>query len=261
MFLTLFANEGYMTLHQSRNKLIGLLSGTDRERLAELSEYVQLKFKQTLFEPGKRVDYVYFVETGVVSLLIDLDGNSAIETGTVGNEGMVGVAALLGVDRAFNRAICQIPGSAFRFPAAVIAAEREQGTLWFKVLLRFVNFTDAMSAQSAACNRMHSVEARMSKWLLMTHDRVEEDDFPLTQEFIAQMLGVARPTVNIAGATLQRAGFIRYSRGRITVVDRAGLESASCECYARIRDEMRRAVGGNNNRRDPKTNAKIRRMR
>jgi CRP-like cAMP-binding protein len=100
-----------------------------------------------------------------------------------------------------------------------------------------------MTAQSAACNRLHDVEARMARWLLMTHDRVEGDEFALTQEFLAEMLGVARPTVNIAGATLQKAGFIRYARGRIAVLDRPGLESASCECYQRIREELEDTLG------------------
>jgi Mn-dependent DtxR family transcriptional regulator len=117
-----------------------------------------------------------------------------------------------------------------------------------------VSFVTAMVSQTAACNRMHTVDARMSRWLLMTHDRVGVDDFPLTQEFLAQMLGVARPTVNVAGATLQRAGFIRYTRGRITVLDRKGLESASCECYNRIREELEATVNG----RPPNSNRQAR---
>jgi hypothetical protein len=134
----------------------------------------------------------------------------------------------------------------------VIAEESERGTPWFRLLLRYAHFVNAMTAQHAACNRLHAVDARMSRWLLMTHDRVEADDFPLTQEFLGMMLGVARPTVNIAGATLQKAGFIKYTRGRITVLDRAGLESASCECYFRIREELDHVLNGDSPRRRPR---------
>jgi CRP-like cAMP-binding protein len=177
-------------------------------------------------------------------VVTDLDRGETIETGTIGNEGVAGLPALLGVRHSSSRVFCQIPGRALRLPADVIAAERDKATPWFQLLLRYANFANVMAAQSAACNRMHSVDARMSRWLLMTHDRVESNDFPLTQEFLAQMLGVARPTVNIAGATLQKAGFIKYSRGRVTVLDRKGLESASCECYARIRQELEDSLNG-----------------
>lgn len=233
-----------LNLGQSRNRLLGRMSSEDRERLDPHFEAVPLAFKQTLFEQRKVVTHVYFPETGVASLVTDLDDGETVETGTVGNEGFVGVSAVLGVARSSMRAICQIPGHAWRLPERIMARERDLGTAWFQRLLRFVNFVSAMAAQSAACNRMHTVDARMSRWLLMTHDRVEDDSFPLTQQFLAQMLGVARPTVNIAGATLQRAGFITYSRGRITILDRDGLESASCECYGRIREELEETLDG-----------------
>jgi CRP-like cAMP-binding protein len=233
-----------MELKQSRNHLLRQLTPADRERLGPKFQEQNLAFKQMLFEPGQRVDWVYFPESGVISLVTDLEDGEPIETGTIGNEGVVGLPAILGVAHSAGRVFCQIPGRALRLPAGVIAAERERGTHWFQALLKYVHFVTAMAAQSAACNRMHSVDARMSRWLLMTHDRVDSDDFPLTHEFLAQMLGVARPTVNIAGATLQKAGFIEYTRGRITVLDRAGLESASCECYRRIRQELEYSVNG-----------------
>jgi CRP-like cAMP-binding protein len=232
-----------MELAASRNLLLRQLSPADRERLAPHLQPVPLAFRQTLFEQGEEIAHVYFVESGVVSLVTDLEGGETIETGTVGNEGLAGIPAVLGVRRAPGRAFCQVPGSGWRVAEAVIAAERERASAWFGVLLRYVSFATAMTAQSAACNRLHTVDARMSRWLLMTHDRVGGDDIPLTQEFLAEMLGVARPTVNIAGATLQKAGFIRYARGRITVLDRAGLESAACECYQRIRQELLETLG------------------
>lgn len=227
-----------MDLKSSRNLLIQRMSNEDRERLGPHFVEQPLEFKQVLFQQDQTVEYVDFPETGVGSMVTDLVDGDTIETGTVGNEGLIGLSAVLGVERAPSRVFVQVPGRSLRLPAGVIAAEAEKGTAWFRLLLRYANFLTAMTAQHAACNRMHPVEARASRWMLMTHDRVESDEFPLTQEFLAQMLGVARPTVNIVGATLQKAGFIDYKRGRIRVVDRLGLESASCECYGRIKEEL-----------------------
>jgi CRP-like cAMP-binding protein len=232
-----------MELAASRNLLLRRLSAADRERLAPHVQDVSLGYRQTLFEQGQPVTHVHFLERGVASLVTDLEDGETIETGTVGNEGLIGIPAVLGVRRGPGRAFCQIPGQAWQVTERAIAAERERGTAFFALLLRYVHFATAMMAQSAACNRLHTVDARMSRWLLMTHDRVEGDEFPLTQEFLAHMLGVARPTVNIAAATLQKAGFIRYARGRIAVLDRDGLESASCECYRRIRQELEDTLG------------------
>jgi CRP-like cAMP-binding protein len=231
-----------MELATAKNVLLRGLSPADRARLGPHFEHVPLAFKQLLHEQGKPVEHVYFPESGVTSMLTLLEAADAIETGTVGNEGFVGISAVLGAGESPNHCICQIEGSAFRLPAHVAAAERDAGTEWFRLLLRYVCFLTTMTMQSTACNRMHAVDARMSRWLLMTHDRVEGNEFTLTQEFLAQMLGVARPTVNIAGATLQRAGFIRYTRGRITILDRANLETAACECYERIRTALERTL-------------------
>jgi CRP-like cAMP-binding protein len=233
-----------MDLKNARNQLVQRMSAADRDRLSSQFAEEEMDFKQILHDQGQPVDDVYFVEAGVMSLVTELADGEVIETGTVGSEGLVGLPAVLGVRHSGHRALCQIPGRALRVPADVIAAESEQGTTWFRLLLRYANFVNFMNAQVAACNRTHQVDARMSRWLLMTHDRVDGDEFPLTQEFLGQMLGVARPTVNIAGATLQRAGFIEYTRGRITVLDRKGLESASCECYRRVRDELANTLGG-----------------
>jgi len=231
-------------LRDSKNLLLRQLSATDRARLEPHFIEEPIEFKQPLLEQGKPVGRVYFVESGVMSIVTDLDDGETVEAGTVGNEGLVGLAAVLGSSHSPNRVFCQVPGRARVVAASVIEDEREESTTWFRVLLRYVSFVTAMVSQTAACNRMHTVDARMSRWLLMTHDRAGAPDFPLTQEFLAQMLGVARPTVNIAGATLQRAGFIRYTRGRITIIDRKGLESASCECYKRIREELDATVNG-----------------
>jgi CRP-like cAMP-binding protein len=237
-------NTERVDLASARNLLLRRLSNADRERLGPHFQHVPLDFKQTLFEQRQPITHVHFVESGMVSLVTDLEGGETIETGTVGNEGFAGLPAVLGVGHAPGRAFCQIAGDAWRLPEPAIAAERERATPFFRLLLRYVNFATAMTAQSAACNRLHTVDARMARWLLMTHDRVDGDELALTQEFIAEMLGVSRPTVNIAGATLQKAGFIRYARGRIAVLDRPGLESAACECYLRIREELEDTLGG-----------------
>lgn len=227
---------------ETTNRILRRLATTELRSLAPHLEDVTLSFKQVLWEPGDRIQHGYFVEQGVISLITVVNRHETVETGTIGNEGMAGVAAFLGQDHAQEQAICQIAGAAKRMNADVLREERRQDRQLADLLLRYTSAMMKMLAQTAACNRLHSVEERMSRWLLTTADRVGRADFPLTQEFLATMLGVRRPTVNIAGATLQRAGLIRYTRGKITIVDRAGLESASCECYAQIRDEFARAL-------------------
>ena len=225
-----------------RNKILATLAGADRERLAASMKRVRLNYKEVLIEPNAPIEHVYFVESGVVSLVTDLHEGGVIESGTVGNESMAGTAVLLGVMRTPSRHFVQIPGEAIRLPAEAIAEERRRGGPFAEALLRVTHATMGMLSQCVACNRAHAVEQRMCRWLLMTRDRVESDEFPLTQEFLAQMLGVHRPAVNIAGGALQRAGLIRNSRGKITIVDREALESAACECYEVIRAEFRRAL-------------------
>jgi len=181
---------------------------------------------------------VYFLETAVVSLVTLLAAGDMIETASVGNEGMVGLPVFLGMDSAPGRAFCVIAGHAYKLSRAVVLIERRQDGRLADLLFRYTNAMLAILARAAACNRVHTVEERMSRWLLMTHDRIEGDEFQITQQFLAQMLGVHRPAVNIAGASLQSAGFIRYSRGHITVVDRNGLAEAACDCYESIKKEF-----------------------
>jgi CRP-like cAMP-binding protein len=219
------------------------LSQEDLERLGPQFEETSLTLKQRIYEQGKRIDYAYFPESSVISVVKRLDDGRVIETGTVGYEGMVGLAAVFGVETSASRAFCQIPGRAVRMKAEIVLSERRRGGQFAELLLRFANATMAMLDQSVACNRAHSLEERMCRWLLMTHDRVGTDSFPMTQEFLAQMLGVRRPTVNVAGTALQRAGLIRYIRGKITIVDRKGLEEDSCECYSQARNEFVRSLG------------------
>src|SRR5438105_1530929 len=227
----------------SRNQILMRLNRDDYDRLRPHLDEVSLSFKQAIYEPRRRINYVYFPENGVISVLTQLEDGSAIETGTVGNEGMVGLSAVFDINTTSCRAFCQVPGQAIRLKAEIVLAERQRGGPFAELLMRFANATIAMLAQSVACNRAHALEERMCRWLLMTHDRVGADSFPLTQESLAKMLGVRRPTANLAGTSLQRAGLIRNTRGRITIINRKGLEEASCECYFQIRDEFARSLG------------------
>lgn len=230
-----------MKNHQ--NRILMRLPPAEFERLRPHLEHISLDFKEPLYEQGSPVTYVFFVKTGVISLVTELEQGKAIETGTIGREGMVGLPAFFGAPTAPWRAFCQIPGDAYRVSAAALRSELRNGGALGPLLMRYANAVMAMLAQSAACNGAHSVEERMCRWLLTTHDRVDSDDFALTQEFLGHMLGVRRPTVSLAGGVLQRAGLIKYSRGRITILDRAGLESASCECYAFVQKQFNEAFG------------------
>jgi CRP-like cAMP-binding protein len=235
--------------HQGvRNALLRQLPPDEFRRLREQMQETTLEFRQPIYEQEKPVKDIYFPNTGVVSMIVELVDGGVIEAGTVGYEGMTGVPAALTGRAAPSTAFVQIPGRGLRLPASVLVAEQARpGSPVIRMVHAYLNYVMGMLGQSAACNRMHPVESRMARWLLMTHDRVEADEFPLTQDFLSQMLGVQRPTVNIASSTLQRAGFIRYTRGRITVVDRGGLESSACECYAhlqRILDDSLAAAAG-----------------
>lgn len=187
--------------------------------------------------------HVYFPINGVVSMLARVDEKALVEVATVGNEGMVGVPLFLGAKLSPGTMISQVPGEALRMDAeALQRAVAETGPL-MSLLHRYTQALMVQISQGNACNRMHSVEERCARWLLLTHDRVDSDEFTLTQEFLGDMLGVRRASVNIVASIFQRAGFIRYSRGRITILNRAGLESAVCGCYAVIRDEYERLLG------------------
>jgi CRP-like cAMP-binding protein len=168
---------------------------------------------------------------------------AAVEIATVGNEGMVGLEIFLGGEHTPAAAFCQVQGRAARIAADVFRQLARDSSPFTALLLRYTQAVLTQVAQSAACNRVHSIEERCARWLLMTHDRVPGDRFELTQEFLAEMLGTRRPSVSVAASILQRAGFIRYSRGRVEIVDRAGLESAACECYAVIASEYERLIG------------------
>jgi CRP-like cAMP-binding protein len=227
-----------------RNRILAALSPVERERLLALMEPVRLELRDVVFEPNRTIEHVFFPEDGVISILGLLEDGSAVETATVGNEGMVGVPVFLGAMQMAGQAFAQVPGSAWRMPAAALREEVRRGSPLAQLLGRYTQALFTLVAQSSACNRKHLVEQRCARWLLMTHDRVGGDTFELTHLFLSQMLGVRRATVSETAAQLQQAGLIEYTRGRITILDRARLEAAACPCYGIIRGEFARMLEG-----------------
>jgi CRP-like cAMP-binding protein len=213
------------------NRLLASLPQEDYDRLLAKCELVALPFKHILYEANHAIEAIYFPIDGVISLLIMLEDGEAIEVATVGNEGIVGIPLFLGAERGPDHAFSQIPGAALRMAADVFKAEVTQDGPFKDLLQRYVHALFRQLAQGSACNRAHSAEQRFCKWMLMVQDRVRSERFPLTQEFIAQMLGVRRATVTEVAGTLQQAGLISYHRGIITILDREGLEQVACTCY------------------------------
>ncbi|MDP9340609.1 MAG: Crp/Fnr family transcriptional regulator [Actinomycetota bacterium] len=201
---------------------------------------------EMLVGPGEKIHSVYFPLTGVISLMTPLQNGVAIETATVGMEGMVGIPAFLGGKALDNsQALSQVPGRMLTMDIETFRAETDgdtNGNL-LSIMMAYSQALFAQIAQAVACNAAHEIEQRTAKWLLQTHDRVEGDTFALTQEFLADMLGVTRPSVSVAARGLQRAGLITYRRGGITVLDRAALEEASCECYETVRRVYEQLLG------------------
>jgi CRP-like cAMP-binding protein len=206
-------------------------------------EVIQLEPGQDLHLPDEPIGHVYFPHRGVVSLVNELPDGRSVEIATVGNEGMVGIAVLLGATTMRSRALCQVPGSAWQMEADAFRRAVDVNPVFRTLLLRYALALLTQVAQTATCNRLHPIEQRCARWLLMTHDRINRAPrFPLTQAFLGQMLGVRRASVSAAAATLQRAGLIRYTRGIVTIPDRKALETAACPCYGVIRTEFYRLL-------------------
>ncbi|HUX24975.1 MAG TPA: Crp/Fnr family transcriptional regulator, partial [Burkholderiales bacterium] len=221
--------------HQANN-LLGALPRQDQRDFVDGLEQVALTYGQILYEPGERIECVYFPNDSVVSLLTFVDRHQALEVGLVGREGMVGIPLALDIRISPVRALVQGSGTAMRMKAAPFLKAFRQSHALQRELQRYTYSLMAQITQTAACNRFHVIEARLARWLLMTHDRVQSSEFRLTQDFLSQMLGVRRVGVTKAARALQQDGLIRYSRGTITILDREGLEAASCSCYEVIRD-------------------------
>jgi CRP-like cAMP-binding protein len=223
------------------NRILAALQDGDGDRMRDAMTEVELGIKTVLFEPGQRIDAVYFPLDGVISLVTPLEDGAIVEVATVGNEGIVGVPVQLGGSLAV-RAISQVAGRALRIDTEAFLAELERHGRLSGLVQSYIQALFGQIAQAAACNRLHSNEERLSRWLLMSHDRVGVDHFAITHEFLGQMLGSRRATVTLSAGILQAAGLIRYQRGHVTIIDRAGLEGVSCECYQVIKAELDRVV-------------------
>jgi CRP-like cAMP-binding protein len=226
------------------NYLLAGLPVAEGLRLHHRSTLVEFGLGEILHEPHVRLTAAYFPEVGAFSLLTILANGTAVETGLVGREGMIGLPLFLGEPRSQGLAMCQIPGAVLRVPAAALQEAARRGGALDARLRRYTIARLAQLAQSVACNAEHSITERCARWLLLTHDRATADDFPLTQEFLAGMLGVRRATVSVVESRLQDAGLIRYHHGHVTVDDRAGLEAAACECYVAGRAESDAVMPG-----------------
>lgn len=206
-------------------------------------EPVALKLKQILHRPDRKIDYAYFPISGVISMVNEPNRGEIVEIATIGREGMAGLPVILDAGSMTARALVQVPGEGFRMKSAALRKLIDSSRPSRELMLRYTMALFTQTAQITSCNRLHEVQQRCARWLLQTHDRADSESFPLTQEFLAQMLGVHRPSVSIAAGILQRRGLIRYSRGVITIEDREGLEKASCSCYGFIAQEYKRLIG------------------
>jgi len=227
---------------KSANRLLAALPAAELSRLEPHLKQVDLPFKQVLLDPGQRIVDLYFPLSGIVSTVKEFDNGDIIEVATIGNEGMYGNSVVLDVPIEASKVLVQVAGTALRMQADLLLKLLEDCPTLRRTLLRYSQALFHQVAQNAACNRAHEVNERCARWLLMSQDRVGGDRFTLTQEFMAQMLGVHRPTVSVAAGILQKAGIITFTRGNITVLDRAALEAASCECYALIVQHYQRAL-------------------
>jgi CRP-like cAMP-binding protein len=232
-----------MSTQLTGNRLLDSLSKKDLGLLFPHLEGISLAVRDPINARAKPIDFVYFPTAGMVSMVATLANGSQVEVGIVGSEGMVGGSVIMGTDTASNEAFVQIAGSALRLRSNILVRRAiESRSLRERFLLFALALTFQIS-QTAACNVRHNVVERLARWLLMAQERVAGDDLPLTQEFLAMMLGVRRAGVTVAAGTLQAGGLIRYNHGRVVVLDRRGLEAAACECYRVGRKESARLLG------------------
>ena len=222
------------TIDPTANLLLARLAPPDLEALLAHAKVVTLKFRKRLLRQDESVDAVYFPLNSMISLLVTSDDQPQMELATIGREGAAGASEIFQQQGALGLYLVQIPGAAVQIEVEAFRKAIEGRPQLERLIHRHQYALTRQILQGAACNRLHSMEERCARWLLMTHDRAGEDTFPLTQEFLSHMLGVRRATVNVATGMLKKAGFIRYVRGKVTIADRPGLESATCECYRAI---------------------------
>ena len=227
----------------SENRLLGALPNDEYERLIPRLQEVSFSLGEVVYEFGGRLDYVFFPTTSIVSLLYTMENGSSAEMGLTGNDGVVGIALFMGGGTMPNRAVVQSAGGAVKMKAKDLQDEFALGGKFQYLLLRYTQALITQISQTAVCNRLHSVEQQLCRWLLLSHDRVKSDELIMTQELIADMLGVRREGVTVAAGRLQDDGAISYVRGHIKILDRKKLEETACECYRVVKDEFDRLLG------------------
>jgi CRP-like cAMP-binding protein len=225
------------------NRLLAALPSDEYERLRPQLQLVSFSLGEVIYEFGGQLDYVYFPTSSIVSLLYTMENGSSAEMGLTGNDGVVGIALFMGGGTMPNRAVVQSAGGAIRMKAKMLKDEFAFGGKFQQLLLRYTQALITQISQTAVCNRLHSVEQQLCRWLLLSHDRIPSDELIMTQELIADMLGVRREGVTVAAGRLQDGGAISYVRGHIHILDREKLEETVCECYQVVRDEFERLLG------------------
>jgi CRP-like cAMP-binding protein len=225
-----------------QNQILAALPNSVQERWLPLLESVQMPLGSVLYESGGTLSHVYFPTTSIVSLLYVMENGASAEIAVVGNEGIVGISLFMGGESTPSRAVVQSAGYGFRLKSAIVKDEFNQAGPVLQLLLRYTQALITQMAQTAVCNRHHSLDQQLCRWLLLSLDRPPGDELLMTQELIANMLGVRREGVTEGAMKLQQAGLIRYARGRISVLDRAGLEKRTCECYAVVKKEYDRLL-------------------
>lgn len=227
-----------VTQARTENRLLATLPGAEYERLLPHLEQISVPLSEILFRPDEVLRYVYFPETCIISLLTDLSDGYGIEVGLVGNEGMAGVSVALGMDKDQKVATVQGAGTVLRLKAGVLREEMMRGGMLQAYLLRYTHALMAQISQSVVCNIRHPIEGRLARWMLMYHDRAGRDEFRLTHEFVANMLGIRRAGVSMVANKLKQAGLITYYRGAFKILDRQGLVDMTCECYPVVKAEF-----------------------
>lgn len=228
--------------HPNPNHLLAALPAAEFERLVPHLELVPLPLGELLYEPGVKLQYAYFPTTAIVSLRYVMETGASAETAGVGNEGVVGISLFMGGDTMPSSAVVQVAGHAYRLEGRLLQQEFGRTNMLRRLLLRYTQALITQMTQTAACNRHHSIEQQLCRWLLLTLDRLPSNELIITHEMVASILGVRREGITEAAGKLQRAGFIRYRRGHITVLERSGLETHACECYTVVKKELSRLL-------------------
>jgi len=221
-----------------RNSLLASMSPPVRDRLAADLVPITFKRNQTLHNPGETVQTIYFLEAGICSVVVSMEDGTTVEVGIIGRDSFVGLPAVLGTGHSSNRSFIQLPGSGYSLKTNTLREHLSESSGELRTwLFRGVQGLLTQTAQTAACNRVHELEERLARWLLMCHDRIQADQLPITHEFLAMMLGTRRSTVTVTAGMLHKSGLIEYSRGKVTIRNRQGLEEVACECYSIVQDE------------------------